>query len=443
MREHPDRGLYDPADERDACGFGLISTIGGDASRTIVDGALQALSRMAHRGGIAADGLSGDGCGVLLYGADAFVDTLAAEAGLDFGSARRAAGMVFLPHEAEAAAQCRAVLAERLRDVDIRVAGWREVPTDDAALGALARGSMPRIEQVFVTADNDDVHAFERALYLARRRAEQTLRDHEDFYVVGLTPGLLGYKGMVLPGHLTQLFPDLGRDDLTARTVVFHQRFSTNTLPRWKLAHPFRRLAHNGEINSIEGNRRWAQARRGVWASPELDISEFDDTVSMHGSDSQTLDNMLEWMLLGGMDLLQAMRILMPPATQSLEYKDADLAAFYEYYAINSEPWDGPAGVVMCDGRFAACTLDRNGLRPARWTLSRDGVFIIASEAGIWDIAPERVQAKGKLGPGEMIAIDLTTGTLLDNDAIDEVNRARAPYKQWLKRGMSYLHTEL
>lgn len=443
MREPPGRGLYDPADERDACGFGLISTLGGDASRAIVDGALQALSRMAHRGGIAADGLSGDGCGVLLYGADASVATLAAEAGFALEGQQRAAGMVFLPHDSDAAAQCRDTFGGLLAAADVRVAGWRVVPVDIEACGALARGSMPRIEQVFVDCSGMDAQAFERALYLARRRAEAALREVEDFYVVGLTPGLLGYKGMVLPSHLTQLFPDLARADLAAKTVVFHQRFSTNTLPRWRLAHPFRRLAHNGEINSIEGNRRWAQARRGVWASPLLDISEFDETVTMHGSDSQTLDNMLEWLLLGGMDLLQAMRILMPPATQSLEYKDADLAAFYEYYAINSEPWDGPAGVVMCDGRHAACTLDRNGLRPARWTLSDDGIFVIASEAGVWDIAPESVKAKGKLGPGEMIAIDLATGTLLDNDAIDAVNRGRAPYKQWLKGGMRYLHTEL
>ncbi|MEN5116550.1 glutamate synthase large subunit [Luteimonas sp. TWI662] len=443
MRESPVRGLYDPADERDACGFGLISTIGGAPAREIVDGALQALSRMAHRGGIAADGLSGDGCGVLLVGVEAFVRTLAAESGFVVTGPRIAAGMVFLPYDATAAAQCRETLSAQLVALGVRTLGWREVPLDTAALGRLALSSLPQVAQVFVEADDDDAPAFERALYLARRRAEQALRDVADFYVVGLTPGLLGYKGMVLPSHLTQLFPDLARPDLAAVTVVFHQRFSTNTLPRWPLAHPFRRLAHNGEINSIEGNRRWAQARRGVWASPLLDIGEFEAPVTMHGSDSQSLDNMLEWLLLGGMDLLQAMRILMPPATQSLEYKDADLAAFYEYYAINSEPWDGPAGVVMCDGRYAACTLDRNGLRPARWTLSHDGIFVIASETGVWDVAPERVKAKGKLGPGEMIAIDLAAGTLLDNDAIDAVNRARAPYKQWLKRGMSYLHTEL
>ena len=443
MRHCPDRGLYDPASEHDSCGFGLIAQVKGEASRAIVDKALDALSRMAHRGGVAADGLSGDGCGVLIHGADGFVRVLADEAGFPLHDGTVAAGNVFLPHDTAAATRCIDTLERALAVVDVRVRGWREVPLDPSACGKLAQSSLPQIRQVFIESDTTDLDALERSLFLARKRAEQALHDVADFHVVGLSPRLLGYKGMVLPSHLRQLFPDLARLELHARAVVFHQRFSTNTLPRWPLAHPFRRLAHNGEINSIEGNRRWAQARKGVWHSPLLDVSEFDHVVTPHGSDSQSLDNMLEWLLLGGMDLPKAMRLLMPPATQSLEYKDADLAAFYEYYAINSEPWDGPAGVVTCDGRHAACALDRNGLRPARWTLTADDVFVIASETGVLDVAPDQVVAKGKLGPGEMIAVDLAGGRLLDNDAIDAINRARAPYKQWLKHGMTYLQTEL
>ena len=443
MRAYPDRGLYDPASEHDSCGFGLIAQVDDAGSRAIVDIALEALGRMAHRGGVAADGLSGDGCGVLLSGVEAFVRTLAKEAGFPLHNGPVAAGNVFLPHAEADAAQCRATLEAELAKVGVRVRGWRKVPLDPSACGKLAQASLPRVEQVFVESDEGDTDALERALFLARKRSEQALREVADFHVVGLSPRLLGYKGMVLPSHLRQLFPDLARPELAARAVVFHQRFSTNTMPRWPLAHPFRRLAHNGEINSIEGNRRWAQARQHVWKSPLLDVAEFESVVTLHGSDSQSLDNMLEWLLLGGMDLPKAMRILMPPATQSLEYKDTDLAAFYEYYAINSEPWDGPAGVVTCDGRHAACALDRNGLRPARWLLSDDGVFLIASETGVWELPPERVRAKGKLGPGEMIAVDLVEGRLLDNEAIDAINRARRPYKQWLKRGMTYLHTEL
>ncbi len=443
MRRSPTRGLYDPASEHDSCGFGLIAQVEGGASRAIVDGALEALSRMAHRGGVAADGLSGDGCGVLLHGIDGFLRALANDAGIALHAGPIAVGNVFLPRDAALASRCREVLAHELGNAGLRVVGWRDVPVDPSVCGELARASLPRIAQVFVESDGDDADAFERALYLARKRAEQVLREAPDFYVVSLSTRLLGYKGMVLPKHLRQLFPDLAHPLLEARAVLFHQRFSTNTQPRWPLAHPFRRLAHNGEINSIEGNRRWAQARRGVWKSKLLDLDGIDEVVSMHGSDSQSLDNALEWLLLGGMDLPKAMRILMPPATQSLEYKDADLSAFYEYYAINSEPWDGPAGVVTCDGRHAACTLDRNGLRPARWLLTTDGVFAIASEAGVLHIDPARVQAKGKLGPGEMIAVDLVADRLLDNDAIDALNRARAPYKQWLRQGMTYLHTEL
>lgn len=445
MRPSPTRGLHDPASEHDACGFGLIAQVKGAPSRKMMDDALTALSRMAHRGGVAADGLSGDGCGVLIHGADGFIRTLASEAGVALDGKLAAAGLVFLPQATDAATHCRTVLEQALARAGLRVAGWRVVPVEPSVCGQLAQASMPRVEQIFVESEagEENVDAFERALFLARKQAEQALHTQPEFYVPSLSARLLAYKGMVLPKYLAQLFPDLARTELAARVVVFHQRFSTNTQPRWPLAHPFRRLAHNGEINSIEGNRRWAQARKNVWRSELLDVSEFDEVVSMHGSDSQSLDNALEWLLLGGMDLPKAMRILMPPATQSLEYKDTDLAAFYEYYAINSEPWDGPAGVVTCDGKHAACTLDRNGLRPARWTLTDEDVFIIASEAGVLDVAPERVVAKGKLGPGEMIAVDLVGERLLDSDAIDALNRTRAPYKQWLKQGMTYLHTEL
>ncbi|RBI79610.1 glutamate synthase large subunit, partial [Xanthomonas oryzae pv. oryzae] len=285
--------------------------------------------------------------------------------------------------------------------------------------------------------------AFTLALFLARRRAEQALHAVEDFYVTTLSPNGISYKGMVLPDKLSTFYPDLQRSDLSSSAIVFHQRFSTNTLPRWPLAHPFRLLAHNGEINTIEGNRRWAQARSKVWQTPRFDIAEFDPVISMHGSDSQSLDNMLELLIAGGMDLLQALRILVPPATQALEFKDADLAAFYEFYGLNTEPWDGPAGIVACDSRYAACMLDRNGLRPARWMLTSDRHFLVASEAGVWELPAERITRKGKLGPGEMMAIDLKRGDLLDSDAIDRINRARAPYKQWLQQGVTYLQTEL
>ncbi|MCL1636044.1 glutamate synthase large subunit [Luteimonas sp. SX5] len=448
-RNARDASLYDSRDERDSCGFGLIAQLDDRPSRALVDQALEALGRMTHRGGVAADGLSGDGCGLLIKQPDAFLRTLAAEAGIAFG-AQFAAGLVFLPHDDEAVAHARAGLAQTLREVGLAVAGWREVPVDADACGKSARHSLPRIDQVFVVPALDvdgarpEPAAFQRALYLARRRAEQRLRDSvPGFYIVSLSAGSIGFKGMVLPSRLPQLFPDLRRAELASSAVVFHQRFSTNTSSRWSLAQPFRLLAHNGEINTIAGNRRWAQARAAEWRTDTLDPREFDPVIETDGSDSQSLDSMLELLQAGGMDLLKAMRILIPPATQSLEYKDADLAAFYEYYALNTEPWDGPAGIVVFDGRYAACTLDRNGLRPARWLLSRDRHFMIASEAGVWELPIGEVTAKGKLGPGQMIAADLHTGELLDSEAIDAVNRSRAPYKRWLKQGMTYLHSEL
>jgi glutamate synthase (NADPH) large chain len=444
----PHSGLYDVRDERDACGFGLIAHLDDKPSHTLVTQSLEALARMAHRGGVAADGLSGDGCGLLLKTPDAFLRAIAAESRIALGQ-RYASGLVFMPHDDDAITRVHATFSQSLREVGLAVSGWRKVPIDASVCGQLAKATMPAIEQLFVVPVLDvegarmAPAAFQHALYLARRRAEQQLRDVPGLHVVSLSATSIGYKGMVLPEFLPQLYPDLQRPELASSAVVFHQRFSTNTSPRWSLAQPFRLLAHNGEINTIAGNRIWAQARAHVWRSENLDPSEFHPVIDIDGSDSQSLDSMLELLQAGGMDLLKALRILIPPATQSLEYKDADLLAFYEYYAINSEPWDGPAGIVAFDGRYAACTVDRNGLRPARWQLSDDRVFMVASEAGVWDIENARILAKGKLGPGQMIAADLEAGRLLDSEAIDRVNRARAPYKQWLKQGMTYLHTEL
>ncbi|NUO72104.1 MAG: glutamate synthase large subunit, partial [Frateuria sp.] len=225
--------------------------------------------------------------------------------------------------------------------------------------------------------------------------------------------------------------------------VVFHQRFSTNTTPQWRLAQPFRLLAHNGEINTIRGNRRWMQARAAVLRSPLLDLSDIGPLVRQDGSDSESLDNALEVLLAGGLDLLAAMRVLVPPAFAARENLDEDLAGFYEYYALHSEPWDGPAGLVMCDGHYAACTLDRNGLRPARWALSDDNHLIVASEAGLWDLPASRIVAKGRLGPGEMLAVDFTQHRLLHDADIDAINRARAPFRDWLRAGVSYLESDL
>jgi glutamate synthase (NADPH/NADH) large chain len=443
MPAPPVPGLHSPDFERDSCGFGLIANLDDRPSAALVQAGLRALARLTHRGAVGADGLSGDGCGLLIRRPQAFLAAVAAEAGIAFDG-NDACGTVFLPDDDARAAAARGALAQALSARGLVLSGWREVPVSRADCGEIALRGLPRIEQLFVRAPAGlDAVGFERELFLARRAAEQQLAGEPAFYVVTLSAATLGYKAMVLPDALPRVFPDLARPELASSVVVFHQRFSTNTAPAWKLAQPFRLLAHNGEINTIEGNRHWARARAAHWRSPQLDLAALTPLVSEHGSDSQSLDNMLELLLAGGMDLLQAIRILVPPATASLEYKDPDLAAFYEYYGLSLDPWDGPAGLVMCSPRYAACLLDRNGLRPARWLLTADRTLVIASETGVYDVRDEDVVAKGKLGPGEMLAVDLSRGELLDSDAIDAINKARAPFKAWLKQGVTYLSTSL
>ena len=435
--------LYDERYEHDSCGFGLIANVAGVASPWLVDQAFTALARMSHRGGVNADGVTGDGCGILLHRPQTWLRTLAAEAGIAPGE-RFAAGLVFLDHEPQRAARAQTQLVDCLRTQGLTAVGWREVPVDDAACGPLGQAHRPRISQLFVDAPSAmDEARFERALFRARKLAENALVDEANFYVASLSAANIVYKAMAIPGRLRDVFPDLQRPELSASVAVFHQRFSTNTLPNWRLAQPFRLLAHNGEINTIRANRTWAHARSTRLHSELVDFSDLGPLVGTHGSDSQSLDNMLEVLIAGGIDMLAAMRILIPPAWNAREDIDEDLEAFYEYYALHTEPWDGPAGLVLCDARFAACALDRNGLRPARWARSDDDHLIVASEAGLWDVPQARIVAKGRLAPGEMIAVDLREHRLLDSADIDAVNRARAPFKQWLRAGVTYLESYL
>jgi glutamate synthase (NADPH/NADH) large chain len=442
---HDPAGLYHPAYERDSCGFGLIANLDDQPSHWLVRTAIGSLNRLTHRGAVAADGKTGDGCGLLLKKPERFLREVASEAGLSVGL-RFAAGIAFLSRYDDAAQRAKGQLESQLRREGLVVAGWRVLPTNPAACGAEALRTLPRIEQVFVSCPDDiDEGSFNRRLFLARRRTEKAL-EHKDpvFYMPSLSASTLVFKGMVMPEHLTEFYPDLADERLESSVAVFHQRFSTNTLPQWRLAHPYRFLAHNGEINTISGNRNWAVARGAVFRSPMLpDLSDIQPLVSLSGSDSQTLDNMLEVLLMGGLDVLHAMRLLIPPAWQTVDSIDPDLRAFYEFYSTHMEPWDGPAGIVLTDGRYAACTLDRNGLRPARWVITRDRHLTVASEIGVWDYRPEDVVRKGKLGPGEMLALDLQTGELLDSKRIDQLLKSRHPYKSWLKKGVRYLESDL
>jgi len=438
-------GLYSPAFEHDACGFGLIAQMDDRASHWLVRTAIGALERLTHRGAIAADGKTGDGCGLLLKKPDAFLRRIADELGIALGTAY-AAGMVFLSEEPARAQAARERLSAELGELGLEVAGWREVPVDPSACGEVALQTLPRIEQVFVNAPmGTETDAFERSLYLARRRAEKALEGTDDaFYVASLSARLVSYKGLVMPANLPRFYRDLQAEDLTASLCVFHQRFSTNTWPTWRLAQPFRYLAHNGEINTIQGNRHWALARGYKFSTPLIpNMDDIRPLVSLSGSDSCSLDNMLEALLAGGMDIFRAMRMLIPPAWQNVEGMDADLKAFYEYHRMQMEPWDGPAGIVLTDGRHAACVMDRNGLRPARYVITRDRHITLASEVGVYDYAPEDVEAKGRLKPGEMLAADTGTGELLTPGHIDERLKTRRPYKRWMKENTRKLESTL
>ena len=440
-----DWGLFRRSYERDSCGFGLIANLDDHPSHWLVQTAISSLNRLTHRGAIATDGKTGDGCGLLIKSPRGFLRAVAAESGILLDPLF-AAGLVFLNRDEARAEQARRTLTAQLELEKLEVAGFRQVPTDPTACGSEALKTLPAILQVFVNAGGDiDEATFNRKLYLARRRAEKALEaDDPMFYVPSLSASTVVYKGMVMPQFLAQFYPDLKDPRMEASVVVFHKRFSTNTLPQWRLAHPFRYLAHNGEINTVQGNRSWAVARGPLFRSPLLpELGDILPVVSLTGSDSQSLDNMLELLLVGGLDPMHAMRMLIPPAWQPVDMIDPDLKAFYEYYATHMEPWDGPAGIVLTDGRYACCTLDRNGLRPARWVITKDRHITIASEAGVWDYLPEDVVKKGKLGPGEILALDLQTAELMDTRRVDDLLKSRHPYKAWLKKGVRYLQTDL
>lgn len=443
-RRPDDTGLYQPRFEKDSCGFGLIAQMDNKPSHWLVKTAIDSLARLTHRGAVAADGKTGDGCGLLMKKPDAFLQAIAVEQCFKLAPLY-AVGMVFLNQDAALAQRAREVMNAELRDRGLEVLGWRVVATDPSVCGAEALKTLPVIEQVFVNAPAGMAEdEFERQLYIARRKSEKVLQPNDDtFYLPSLSSRVISYKGLIMPANLPAFYLDLCDERLASALCVFHQRFSTNTWPQWRLAQPFRYLAHNGEINTIQGNRNWAVARGHKFETPLLPMEEVRPLVSMTGSDSNSLDNMLEALLAGGMDIFRAMRLLVPPAWQNIQSMDPDLRAFYEYNSMHMEPWDGPAGMVMTDGRYGACALDRNGLRPARYVITRDRHITIASEIGVYEYAPQDVITKGRLKPGQMLAIDTQTGELLLPEAVDAMLKGRNPYKQWLSENARQLESDL
>ncbi len=428
-------GLYQPDEFRDNCGFGLIAHMQGQASHHLVQTSIHSLSCMTHRGAIAADGKTGDGCGLLLAMPQAFFRAVAqAEFGVALNSLF-AAGLIFLNVDPALAANAKNILTAEIEKEGLSVVGWRVVPTDKSILGEIALRTLPEFNHIFVNApEGMDAVDFNRKLFLARRRAEAQLANDPLFYVTTLSSQVITYKGLVMPADLPSFYKDLQDERLASHIVVFHQRFSTNTLPKWPLAQPFRYLAHNGEINTIMGNRNWSVARTPKFDSPLLPgLLDCKPLVNRTGSDSSSLDNMLEILVGGGMNLFRALRMLVPPAWQNVETMDADLRAFYEYNSKHMEAWDGPAGLVIQDGRHAICMLDRNGLRPARWVITKNGYITLASEIGVWDYQPDDVVSKGRVGPGQILVVDTQTGELLRTADIDQRLKSAHPYRTWLR----------
>ncbi len=434
------QGLYRPEEFRDNCGFGLIAHIKGQPSHRLLETAIESLTCMTHRGGIAADGKTGDGCGLLLQMPDSFMRAEAqAHFAKDLGR-HYAVGMIFMGAEAAAQSTAKAALESALAANELDVIGWREVPLNPEVCGEIALDQLPHIEQVFIDAEKLDHAQVTAKLFMARRQAEIAMADDSDFYICSLSDQVVSYKGLVMPADLARFYPDLNDQRLETAICVFHQRFSTNTLPRWPLAQPFRMLAHNGEINTIEGNRSWSRARTSKLASPLLpELQSVVPLVNTAGSDSSSLDNMLELLTTGGVELPRALRMLIPPAWQNIEGMDPDLKAFYQYQAMHMEPWDGPAGIVLTDGRYACCLLDRNGLRPARWVTTTDGFITLASEIGTHGYSTADVIAKGRVGPGQMLVVDTQEGKVLHTDDIDNMLKSRHPYKRWLRDNARYI----
>ena len=426
--------VYNRDESRDNCGFGLIAHLDGEVSHRLVRTAIGALDRMDHRGAIGSDGKTGDGCGLLLQKPDSFFQTIADECGFNLSS-RYGIGMIFMGHGQERQKKTKRVVEEELEDETLSVAGWREVPIDPDVLGPIAKASLPVIWQVFINGPFGwGPRDFERRLFMVRRRIEKRITDDDDFYIPSFSNLVIVYKGLCRPGDLPKFYYDLGDLRMQSAVCLFHQRFSTNTLPRWSLAQPFRYLAHNGEINTITSNRQWSRSRSYKLASPLLpDMQDAAPFVGTEGSDSSSLDNMLETLLAGGMDLFRAFRLLIPPAWQNHPQMDEDLRAFYDFNSMHMEPWDGPAGIVMSDGRFAACGLDRNGLRPARYVVTNDRLITLASEIGIWDYAPDEVVEKGRVGPGELLVVDTMNGKIWSSWDIDNELKSRHPYRRWLR----------
>lgn len=437
----PGRGLYDPIFEHDACGVGFIANIKGHKSHGIVSDGLKILDNLTHRGAVGADPKAGDGAGVLLQISDKFFCNVVEFDLPDYG--QYAVGMVFLPRSLYGQAESRGVIERYILDEGQELLGWRDVPVNNSSLGASVFPTEPVIKQVFVGCGENvaDQIAFERKLFVISKQIERCIRESgidgkEDFYIATLSSRVITYKGMLLAGQVGEFYPDLLDDRMESALSLVHQRFSTNTFPTWGLAHPFRMIAHNGEINTLRGNANWMAARRSTMSSSILgdDMEKVWPLIPEGQSDSAAFDNTLELLLAGGYSLAHAMMMLIPEAWSGNDSMDPARRAFYEYHAALMEPWDGPAAVAFTDGRQIGATLDRNGLRPARYLITSDDTVVMASEMGVLDIPQHKIIRKWRLQPGKMLLIDLEQGRIIDDAEIKTTLSSSHDYQGWLDR---------
>jgi glutamate synthase (NADPH/NADH) large chain len=437
------QGLYDSRNEHDACGIGFIANIKGKKSHEIVEQGLQLLVNLTHRGAVGADPKAGDGAGILLQIPDAFYRAECTTLGFDLPAiGDYGVGIFFLPQNAEHRAACEKILTECISQEGQTLLGWRDMPVDNSDLGESVKATEPFIRQAFVGrgANTPDTDALERKFLVIRKRAAREIHaqgeDFADFYIPSLSARTVVYKGMVLASQVGPFFPDLLDPRVDSAMALVHQRFSTNTFPAWSLAHPFRMICHNGEINTLRGNLNWMNARRYSMRSKKLgdDLDKVWPLIPEGQSDSAGFDNALELLVRGGYSLAHAMMLLIPEAWHGNPLMDDERRSFYEYHAALMEPWDGPAAVAFTDGRQIGATLDRNGLRPARYLVTKDDTVVMASEMGVLPIAEDRIVQKWRLQPGKMLLIDLEQGRIIDDTEIKAELAGMRPYQEWLNR---------
>jgi glutamate synthase (NADPH/NADH) large chain/glutamate synthase (ferredoxin) len=434
------QGLYDPQHEKDSCGIGFVVNIKGQQSHEIVQQGLQILENLTHRGAQGCDPCTGDGAGILLQVPHAFLKRAAGDVGVQLpNSGEYGVGMVFMPPQADARQQCETLFAKVIAEEGARLLGWRDVPVKSDAIGEVARRTEPFMRQVFIARDVLNEGQFERKLYVIRKRVEGAVREsaihgREYFYISSLSAYTIVYKGLLLPHQMPAYYQDLNDASLTSALALVHSRFSTNTFPTWPLAHPYRYICHNGEINTLKGNVNWMRARQGRLHSDLFgeDLAKLYPIVYEQQSDSACLDNAVEFLTMGGRSLPHVMMMLIPEPWVANPQMDLDRRGFYEYHAAMQEPWDGPAAVCFTDGKLIGATLDRNGLRPCRYQVTTDGLVVLASEAGVLPMDVQKIRQKGRLMPGRMFLVDTVQGRIIDDEEVKAEITSRKPYRSWV-----------